>query len=63
VEVPRVALKEPIMVMFNHPPFAYPYPPMSECLAVFAILFFAGYLWATCIHWYIRHRMGGISHE
>jgi len=51
------------MVMLDHPPFTHPYPPMSECLTVFAILFFAGFLWATCVHWYIQHRLQGGSYE
>lgn len=44
------------------PQFVSSSPPLGEYLVVFATLFLAGYLWATCIHWYIQLRVKARLH-
>jgi hypothetical protein len=54
-------MKEPffkgVLVMFDRSWIGYPCPSLVECLIVFAILFVAGSLWASCIRCYVEYRM------
>jgi hypothetical protein len=45
------------MVMFNNAWVGYPYPPLLECLLVFAVLFLAGVLWSWGLRLYVARRL------
>lgn len=46
-----------VSVMFDPSWISYPCPSLFECLIVFAVLFIAGSLWASCIRCYIDYRI------
>lgn len=48
--------------MFDRSWIGYPSPSLGECLIVFAILFIAGSLWASCIRCYVEYRIGKKAH-
>ena len=48
--------------MFDRPWMGYAYPSLIECLIVFAILFVAGSLCASCIRCYIEYRIKEKAH-
>jgi hypothetical protein len=48
--------------MFDRPWMGHPCHSLAECLIVFAILFLAGSLWASCIRCYIDYRMEEAPH-
>lgn len=48
--------------MFDRSWVGHPYPSLVECLVVFAILFVAGSLWASCIRYYIEYRVKEAAH-
>lgn len=48
--------------MFDRSWIGYPCPSLFECLIVFAVLFLAGSLWASCIRCYIEYRMEEAAH-
>lgn len=48
--------------MFDKSWIGYPCPSLVECLFVFAVLFLAGSLWASCIRCYIEYRTGEAAH-
>lgn len=48
--------------MFDRLWNGYPCPSLVECLIVFAAIFLAGSLWASCIRCYIEHRMEEAAH-
>jgi hypothetical protein len=48
--------------MFDRSRIGCPCPPLVECLIVFAVLFLAGSLWASCIRCYVEYRMEEAVH-
>lgn len=44
-------------MMFNNAWVGYLYPPLLECLVVFAILFLAGVLWSWGLRRYVARRL------
>lgn len=49
--------------MFNNAWVGSPYPPLLECLVVFAVLFLAGVLWSWGLRWYVACRLKGAADE
>jgi hypothetical protein len=49
-------------MMFDRSWIGYPGSSLVECLAVFALLFLAGSLWACCIRCYVKYRMEEATH-
>jgi hypothetical protein len=48
--------------MFDRSWIGYPYSSLVECLIVFAVLFLAGSLWASCIRCYVEYRVEEAHH-
>ena len=45
------------LVMFNNAWVGFPCSSLVECLIVFALLFFAGFLWSWGLRRYVAHRL------